>query len=253
MAGRGFALSNGAARFRANRFAINEPGLSNRDVERETSKTGRTDGSAQGNISVGARLARADDRPKKGQLTMRIERRYTKDGQSPYAEIDFRLTTSEITQSRRLGGVPARQCRGAGFLVAGRLRRSGAEIFPQGRRAGAPEEGRGEFRPLLPVALGRRRGGARATARRRTHGRRAFRQAGVRPPRRHLDLLGLEGRLFRQRGRRAGLLRRAALHAGDADGARRTRRNGSTPACTGPTASTARARATTTSISRPAS
>src|SRR4029077_9131836 len=27
---------------------------------------------------------------------MRIERRYTKDGQSPYAGIDFRLTTSEI-------------------------------------------------------------------------------------------------------------------------------------------------------------
>jgi len=27
---------------------------------------------------------------------MRIERRFTKDGQSPYAEIDFRLTTSEI-------------------------------------------------------------------------------------------------------------------------------------------------------------
>src|ERR1044071_2489054 len=27
---------------------------------------------------------------------MRIERRYTKDGQSPYAEIAFRLTTSEI-------------------------------------------------------------------------------------------------------------------------------------------------------------
>src|SRR6202008_290414 len=27
---------------------------------------------------------------------MRIERRYTKDGQSPYADIAFRLTTSEI-------------------------------------------------------------------------------------------------------------------------------------------------------------
>src|ERR1043166_391437 len=27
---------------------------------------------------------------------MRIERRYTTDGQSPYAAIDFRLTTSEI-------------------------------------------------------------------------------------------------------------------------------------------------------------
>src|SRR5690348_17870556 len=28
--------------------------------------------------------------------TMRIERRYTKDGQSAYADIEFRLTTSEI-------------------------------------------------------------------------------------------------------------------------------------------------------------
>ena len=27
---------------------------------------------------------------------MHFERRYTKDGQSPYAEINFRLTTSEI-------------------------------------------------------------------------------------------------------------------------------------------------------------
>ena len=27
---------------------------------------------------------------------MRIERRYTKDGQSPYADIQFRMTTSEI-------------------------------------------------------------------------------------------------------------------------------------------------------------
>src|SRR5947208_16160265 len=27
---------------------------------------------------------------------MRIERRFTKDGQSPYADIEFRLTTSEI-------------------------------------------------------------------------------------------------------------------------------------------------------------
>ena len=37
-----------------------------------------------------------------------------------------------------------------------------------------------------------------------------------------------------------------------ADRARPTRRNGSTPACTGPMASTARARATSTSTSRPA-
>src|SRR6188474_506357 len=31
-----------------------------------------------------------------GQETMKIERRYTKEGQSPYAEIEFRLTISEI-------------------------------------------------------------------------------------------------------------------------------------------------------------
>ena len=43
-------------------------------------------------------------------------------------------------------------------------------------------------------------------------------QAGIRPPRRHLDLLGLQIELFRQRSRRAGVLRRIALHADDADG-----------------------------------
>ena len=43
-------------------------------------------------------------------------------------------------------------------------------------------------------------------------------QAGVRPARRYVDLLGLEGQIFRQRGRRAGVLRRAALHARHADG-----------------------------------
>src|SRR5439155_23028144 len=31
-----------------------------------------------------------------GHTAMRIERRYTKDGQSPYADIKFRLTASEI-------------------------------------------------------------------------------------------------------------------------------------------------------------
>ena len=148
---------------------------------------------------------------------MRIERRYTKDGQSAYA--DNRVPAHHIRdpQPGRFGGVQARQCRGAGILVAGRLRRAGAEIFPQGRRAGPPEEGGREFRAVLPVARGCRRSGDRRTAREGAHRRRAFLQASVRSPGRHLDLLGLEGRLFRQRGRRAGLLRRAALHAGDAD------------------------------------
>src|SRR5207237_4753317 len=35
-------------------------------------------------------------RQRKRGKKMRIERRYTKEGQSPYADIEFRLTTSEI-------------------------------------------------------------------------------------------------------------------------------------------------------------
>jgi len=60
---------------------------------------------------------------------MRIERRFTKDGQSPYAEIEFRLTTSEIRRSEsfaeagsashdtaveRRDGIGAARCRGYG-------------------------------------------------------------------------------------------------------------------------------------------
>src|SRR5262249_51009632 len=41
-------------------------------------------------------LVRGACRPDKRGGRMRIERRYTKDGQSPYAEIELRLTTSEI-------------------------------------------------------------------------------------------------------------------------------------------------------------
>ena len=78
-------------------------------------------------------------------------------------------------------------------------------------------------------------------------------QAGVRPARRHLDLLGLEGRLFRLRGRRAARSSTSTATCWRCRWWRRIRRNGSTPACTGPMASTARARAISTSTSRPAS
>ena len=75
----------------------------------------------------------------------------------------------------------------------------------------------------MPLALGRRRGGARRAAGGRAHRRRDHGAPGVRPAGRRLDLLGLEGRLLLDRGRRPRLLRRDALHAGGADGARRTR------------------------------
>src|SRR3981081_3594946 len=145
---------------------------------------------------------------------MRIERRYTTDGQSPYAAIDFRLTTSEIRNPDgsvvfRLGNVevpgfwvPAGECRGSGVLVAGRLRRAGAEVFSQGRRRRAPEEGRGRDRAVMAVALGAVHRGARHPARGRTLCLGTLGQAGVRPACRLLDLLGLEGRLLHVKTRR---------------------------------------------------
>ncbi|OWK18473.1 hypothetical protein AJ88_05490 [Mesorhizobium amorphae CCBAU 01583] len=49
-------------------------------------------------------------------------------------------------ESGWLGGVPLGKYRCAGAVLPGRGRHPGAEIFPQGRRSGAPEEGRGERR-----------------------------------------------------------------------------------------------------------
>ena len=96
---------------------------------------------------------------------MRIERRYTKTGQSPYSAIAFRLATSEIRNPDgsivfRLENIEVPE---TWSQVA--CRRARPEVFPQGRRARAPEEGRGERRPLLAVALRARRGGARRAAR----------------------------------------------------------------------------------------
>ena len=86
---------------------------------------------------------------------MRIERRYTKAGQAAYAGIEFRTTKSEI---RNPDGSVVFQLDGIevpGAVEPGRRRHPRAEIFPQGRRAGAAEARRGERRPLVPVALGR--------------------------------------------------------------------------------------------------
>src|SRR5207302_3265041 len=51
--------------------------------------------SAQG-ITSGNRLKARSGQKRDGARPMRIERRNTTQGQSPYAGIDFRLTTSEI-------------------------------------------------------------------------------------------------------------------------------------------------------------
>ena len=153
-----------------------------------------------------------------GARPMRIERRNTTSGQSPYAGIDFRLTTSEIRNPDgsivfRLENVEVPQFwsqvasdvlaqkyfRKAG--VAARLKKVEEETVPSWLWRSVPDT---EALALLPET-------ERFVSE-------LSRQAGVRPPRRLLDLLGLEGQLFLHRRRRAGVLRRAALHARQADG-----------------------------------
>ena len=104
-------------------------------------------------------------------------------------------------------------------MVASRLRRAGAKVFPQSRRALPPEEGRGGDRSVLAVAQRRRRRRARGAA------REAERFIGEHSCKQVFDRLagtwtywGWKGGYFSLGSRRAGLLRRAPLHAGDADG-----------------------------------
>ena len=173
---------------------------------------------------------------------MKIERRYTKAGESPYANIPFRTTKSEI---RNPDGSIVFSL--DNIDVPNQWSQVAADVLAQKyfRKAGVParlkrvEE---NDRPVLPVALRRRYGSAqRACPRIRAlwlselSAKQVFdRLSGC------LDLLGLEGRLFRRSEEDAQhLQRRAALHARQTDGRRRIRRNGSTPACTGPTASMA--------------
>ena len=180
---------------------------------------------------------------------MRIERRFTTAGQDPYSNIEFRNTTSEIRNpdGSRVFHLPDIDVPADWSQVA-------CDILAQKyfRKAGVPARaraGRRRRRAGLAVAARRRRGarspGLPADERIRLG---EERQAGLRPPRRHLDLLGLEGRLFRQRGRCARLSTTRCATCCAARWRRPTRRNGSTPACIGPTASTARRRAITTSI-----
>ena len=149
---------------------------------------------------------------------MRIERRYTKDGQSPYADIAFRLTTSEIRNpdgsvvfQRRDVEVPEFWSQVASDVLA-------QKYF---RKAGVPARLKKVEEETVPSLLWRSVADDEAlrSCPRTSASSASIGQAGVRPARRHLDLLGLEGRLFRPRGRRAGLLRRASLHARHADGA----------------------------------
>ena len=148
---------------------------------------------------------------------MHIERRYTKGSQSPYALIAFETTKSEIRNpdgsvvfSLERIEVPAGWSQVAADVLAqkyfrkagvpARLKRVEENGVPSFLWRSVPDEAALE---ALPKAERYRLGD--------------FGAPGVRPARRRLDLLGLEGRLFRRRGGRARLFRRDALHAGAPD------------------------------------
>ena len=139
-------------------------------------------------------------------MTMRIERRHTKAGQSPYAQIDFRLTTSEIRNPDgsvvfRLENVEVpefwsqvasdvlaqKYFRKAG--VAARLKKVEEETVPSWLWRSVPDT---EALAALPEA---ERYVSELSA------KQVFDRLS-----RMLDLLGLEGRLLLDGRRRAGLL-----------------------------------------------
>ena len=122
---------------------------------------------------------------------MRIERHYTTAGQSPYRDIEFRQTKSEIRNpdgstvfSQDAIEVPAAWSQVACDVLA-------QKYF---RRAGVPARQKRVEENAIPSFLWRSvpdEAALAQTARRRTFHWRNLGQAGVRPSRRRLDLLGV--------------------------------------------------------------
>ena len=184
---------------------------------------------------------------------MRIERRYTKDGQSPYADIAFRLTTSEIRNPDGSVVFKAENVEVPEFWS-----QVASDVLAQKyfRKAGVPSRLKKVEEETVPSWLWRSVADEAALAelpeKERIIGEVSSKQvfdrlAGT------WTYWGWKGGYFdsaRPTPRRSST---STATCSPRRCARRTRRNGSTPACTGPTASTARARATSTSTSRPAS
>jgi hypothetical protein len=140
---------------------------------------------------------------------MRIERHFTVAGQDAYAGLEWKTTTSEIRNPD--GSVVFRL---DNLEVPTTWSQVAADVLAQKyfRRAGVPValkavEESGIRRSRFPVAPPGRHRSARRAAREGSLHAGDQRQGGLRSPRWHLGLLGLEGRLFRQRRRCQRLLR----------------------------------------------
>ena len=148
---------------------------------------------------------------------MRIERRYTKDGQSAYADIKFRLTTSEIQNPD--GSVVFKL---DNVEVPEFWSQVASDVLAQKyfRKAGVPARLKKVEENSVPSFLWRSVADEAALAalpeKERTIGEHSSKQvfdrlAGT------WTYWGWKGGYFDSEARRAGLLRRAALHAGGAD------------------------------------
>ena len=93
-----------------------------------------------------------------GGSSMRLERRYTQAGKSPFAGMAFRAAEFGNPQSRRVDRLSIEGRRCAGGVVAGRRRHAGAEVFPPRRRAGTPDQDGRARRAAMAVAVDARRG-----------------------------------------------------------------------------------------------
>ena len=149
---------------------------------------------------------------------MRIERRFTKEGQSPYADIAFRLTTSEIRNPD--GSVVFHA---ENVEVPEQWSQVASDVLAQKyfRKAGVPSRLKKVEEKTVPSWLWRSVPDEAALAELPE----AERIVGETSCKQVFDRLagtwtywGWKGGYFSTRSRRAGVLRRAPLHAGDADG-----------------------------------
>ena len=172
---------------------------------------------------------------------MRIERRFTVEGASPYADIEFRTTSSEIRNPD--GSVVFAA---ADIDVPAAWTQVACDILAQKyfRKAGVPAKLKAVPEDDVPGFLWRKQADEpkikKLAEDKRYTGRKRL-PPGLRPAGRHLGLLGLE--------RAATTIPLKPMRARSYDETaptcwraqkwlRRTARSGSTPACTGPMAST---------------
>ena len=193
-------------------------------------------------------------REKRRGTTMRIERRNTTQGQSPYAGINFRLATSarsRIPMVRSCSASRMSKCPTSG-------RRSPPTCWPRSISAkpASPPRLKKVEEETVPSFLWRsvpRHRGACAPAREPSAS-----SASTSPSRCSIASpaagpIGAGRAATSPPKKTRRLLSTSCATCSPCRWSRRTRRNGSTPACTGPTASMAPARATIMSTGRPAS